>query len=48
MTLYADEEHFCDISAGADKMVFGEQQEKESDGGGGRFAQVMPSAGCNS
>jgi len=32
MTLYVDEEHFCDISAGAGKMVFGEREEKKSDG----------------
>lgn len=31
MTLYVDEEHFCDISTGADKMVFGEQEEKKSE-----------------
>lgn len=29
MTLYVGEGHFCDISAGADKMAFGEQEEKK-------------------
>lgn len=31
MTLYVGEEHFRGVSAGADKMAFGDQEEKKGE-----------------